>query len=173
MTRNYLPQLKEEPLIRDCCLLPWFPDKLTDKEWLEQLSSEFTLEYAKKQLSDVQMKVCIYFSVFSVKMDCNLKKRGQLLSLTAVLLKSVQNLIMLCLIVYSNLISLFWGYIFCLYLTKKRGDHYDITPLILNLSLPNRLEQSRLNILLTPGCALSKQPICNRPVTKMCMSQTN
>ena len=93
MTRNYLPQLKEEPLIRDCCLLPWFPDKLTDKEWLEQLSSEFTLEYAKKQLSDVQMKVCIYFSV---KTYCKLKKRGQLLSLTAVLLKNVQNLIMLC-----------------------------------------------------------------------------
>ncbi|XP_073238294.1 tubulin--tyrosine ligase-like protein 12 [Porites lutea] len=56
VTRNYLPQSKKEPLIRDCCLLPWFPDKLTDKEWLEQLSSEFTLEYAIKQLSDVQMK---------------------------------------------------------------------------------------------------------------------
>lgn len=93
VTRNYLPQSKEEPLIRDCCLLPWFPDKLTDKEWLAQLSSEFTFEYTIKQLSDVQMKVCIYFSV---KRDCNLKKRGQLLSLTAVLLENVQNLIMLC-----------------------------------------------------------------------------
>ena len=93
VTRNYLPQSKEEPLIRDCCLLPWFPDKLTDKEWLAQLSSEFTLEYTIKQLSDVQMKVCIYFSV---KTDCNLKKRGQLLSLTAVLSENVQNLVMLC-----------------------------------------------------------------------------
>ena len=63
VTRNYLPQSKEEPLIRDCSLLPWFPDKLTDKGWLAQLSSEFTLEYTIKQLSDVQMKVCIYFSV--------------------------------------------------------------------------------------------------------------
>lgn len=89
VTRNYLPQSKEETIIRDCCLLPWFPDKLTDKEWLAQLSSEFTLEYAIKQLSDVQMKVCIYFSV---KTDCNLKNGA---NLTAVLLlKNVQNLIM-------------------------------------------------------------------------------
>ena len=132
VTRNYLPQSKEELLIRDCCLLPWFPDKLTDKEWLAQLSSEFTLEYTIKQLSDVQMKVCIYFSV---KTDCNLKKRGQLLSLTAVLLKNVQNLIMLC----------FDFFIISAYIwSKKRGDHYDITPLILNLSLPKRLEQDRL-----------------------------
>ena len=60
VTRNYLPRF-EEPLIRDCSLLPWFPDKLSDKEWIKQLSAETTLESTRNKLKEIQIKVCIFF----------------------------------------------------------------------------------------------------------------
>lgn len=57
VTRDYLPHVKE-PLMRECCLLPWFPEKLTDKEWIDKLSDETTLEFVRKELSALQTKVC-------------------------------------------------------------------------------------------------------------------
>ncbi|KAL9984252.1 hypothetical protein ACROYT_G006525 [Oculina patagonica] len=55
VTRDYLPHVKE-PLMRECCLLPWFPEKLTDKEWINKLSAESTLEFVQKELSVLQIK---------------------------------------------------------------------------------------------------------------------
>ena len=46
--------------MRECCLLPWFPDKLSDKEWINKLSAESTLEFVRKELSVLQMKVCSF-----------------------------------------------------------------------------------------------------------------
>ena len=57
VTRDYLPHIKE-PIMRECCLLPWFPEKLTDKEWIDKLSNETTLEFVRKELSALQMEVC-------------------------------------------------------------------------------------------------------------------
>ena len=59
VTRDYSPHVKE-PLMRECCLLPWFPEKLTDKEWIDKLSDETTLEFVRKELSAMQMKVCSF-----------------------------------------------------------------------------------------------------------------
>ena len=59
VTRDYLPQIKE-PIMRECCLLPWFPEKLTDKEWIDKLSNKTTLEGVRKELSALQMKVCSF-----------------------------------------------------------------------------------------------------------------
>ena len=47
--------------MRDCCLLPWFPEKLTDKEWIKQLSAKTALESVKNKLEERQMKVCVLF----------------------------------------------------------------------------------------------------------------
>lgn len=46
--------------MRECCLLPWFPEKLTDKEWIDKLSNKTTLEFVRKELSALQMKVCSF-----------------------------------------------------------------------------------------------------------------
>ena len=46
--------------MRECCLLPWFPEKLTDKEWVGKLSDKTTLEFVRKELSALQMKVCSF-----------------------------------------------------------------------------------------------------------------
>ncbi|XP_074614441.1 tubulin--tyrosine ligase-like protein 12 isoform X2 [Acropora palmata] len=54
-TRNYVKGV-EDPLVRDCCLLPWFPDKLTDEEWIKQLSTETTMESARSQLREIHLK---------------------------------------------------------------------------------------------------------------------
>lgn len=59
VTRDYSPDVKE-PLMRECCLLPWFPEKVTDKEWIDKLSDETTLEFVRKELSAMQMKVCSF-----------------------------------------------------------------------------------------------------------------
>lgn len=59
-TRNYVKGV-EDPLVRDCCLLPWFPDKLTDEEWIKQLSTETTMESARSQLREIHLKVCYLF----------------------------------------------------------------------------------------------------------------
>ena len=64
VTRDYLPDV-EDPLVRDCCLLPWFPDKLMDEEWIKQLSAETTLESARNKLKEIQMKVCLFVFVCS------------------------------------------------------------------------------------------------------------
>lgn len=50
----------EDPLLRDCCLLPWFPEKMMDDEWMKQLSAETTLESARNQLSEFSLKVCVH-----------------------------------------------------------------------------------------------------------------
>lgn len=55
VTRDYSPDVKE-PLMRECCLLPWFPEKVTDKEWIDKLSDETTLEFVRKELSAMQLK---------------------------------------------------------------------------------------------------------------------
>lgn len=54
--------------MRECCLLPWFPDKLSDKEWIDKLSAESTLEFVRKELSVLQMKVCSFqnYSVLTI-----------------------------------------------------------------------------------------------------------
>lgn len=56
--------------MRECCLLPWFPERLTDKEWINKLSAESTLEFVRKELSVLQIKVCVHSfqtqSVFSI-----------------------------------------------------------------------------------------------------------
>lgn len=54
----------EDPVIRDCCLLPWFPDKLTDEEWIKQLSTETTMESARSQLREIHLKVCLCVEKF-------------------------------------------------------------------------------------------------------------
>ena len=59
VTTDYLPHITE-PIMRECCLLPWFPEKLADKEWIDKLSDETTLEYVRKELSAMQMKVCSF-----------------------------------------------------------------------------------------------------------------
>ena len=59
VTRDYLSHIKE-PIMRECCLLPWFPEKLTDKEWVGKLSDKTTLEFVRKELSALQMKVCSF-----------------------------------------------------------------------------------------------------------------
>lgn len=46
--------------MRECCLLPWFPEKLTDKEWIDKLSDETTLEFVRNELSALQTKVCSF-----------------------------------------------------------------------------------------------------------------
>lgn len=71
VTRDYLPHIKE-PIMRECCLLPWFPEKLTDEEWINKLSDETTLEFVRKELSELQMKVCsnvLVFLEFSVRVE--------------------------------------------------------------------------------------------------------
>ncbi|XP_068745174.1 tubulin--tyrosine ligase-like protein 12 [Montipora capricornis] len=55
VTRDYLRGV-EDPLTRDCCLLPWFPDKLTDREWIKQLSDEVTLDSTRNQLWQIHMQ---------------------------------------------------------------------------------------------------------------------
>lgn len=55
VTRNFMPDV-EDPLLRDCCLLPWFPEKMVDEEWMKQLSAETTLESARNQLSEFSLK---------------------------------------------------------------------------------------------------------------------
>ena len=64
VTRDYLLDV-EDPLVRDCCLLPWFSDKLMDEEWIKQLSAETTLESARNKLKQIQMKVCLFVFVCS------------------------------------------------------------------------------------------------------------
>ena len=56
VTRDYVAPMTE-PLLRDCSLLPWFPDKLEDENWIKQLTAERAIDLVREELSAMQMKV--------------------------------------------------------------------------------------------------------------------
>lgn len=56
VTRDYVAPITE-PLLRDCSLLSWFPDKLEDENWIKQLTSERATELVREELSAMQKKV--------------------------------------------------------------------------------------------------------------------